>query len=176
MAKKRQPKMVNCRYPKCKFLHESTELLKEEATQGGKQKHYYHPDCFHTMQTVNEIRDLFIKEIDPTLTSKQIGTLVSTINNIIFSKKVGVDYLLFTLQYFIKYKPGALKYPAGLHYVIQDKDVKAAWEKEQKQKLREEIREQQKTITVNDEFILDSPESTFEYKPQKPKGFADILG
>ena len=172
---KSKVKMVHCRYPKCSMIHESTELKKDDAVQGGKQKNYYHPDCYHNMQTVNQIRDTFIKEINPAMTGKQIGVLVSTINNIIYSKGVDVDCLLFVMKWFIKYKPGALKFPQGLHYVIQDRDALAAWEKEKERKIKEEIREQQKAI-INDDFRLDLPEeATFKYKPQKAKSFEDIL-
>ena len=73
MGKAKAPKMVHCRYPKCMKLHESTELSKDDAVQGGKNS-YYHPDCYHMMQTVNKIRDTFIKEIDPTLTGKQANS------------------------------------------------------------------------------------------------------
>jgi len=53
MGKAKTPKMVHCRYPKCMKLHESTELSKDDAVQGGKNS-YYHPDCYHMMQTVNK--------------------------------------------------------------------------------------------------------------------------
>ena len=185
MAKKAKPKYVNCRYPKCHFLHETTELLKDEAVQGGKQRHYYHPDCLHTMQTVNKIRDLFIEKVDPLLTGKQIGMLVSTINNIVFSKKVDVDFLYFTVQYFINYKPGALKHPAGLHYIIQDKDVTAAWKKEQERKIRDEMKEklndlvaERGSFNANDVGEIggwEIPGPSFEYKSTR-KSFSSVLG
>lgn len=180
MAKKVKPKMVNCRYPKCHFLHESTELLKDEAVQGGKQKNYYHPDCYHTMQTVNKIRDLFYTEIDTTLTSKQIGSLVSTINNIVFTKGVDVDYLLFAVNYFIKNKPGALKHPPGLHYIIQDDEVKAAWKKEKDREIWEEMREKLNAMgninentagTIGGWSLLEP----VEYKSTR-KSFSSVLG
>lgn len=177
MAKQAQS-IVHCRYPKCTKLHETTELKKEDAIQT-KSKSYYHPDCFHTMQTVNEIRDLFCREIDPFLTGKQVGMLVSIINNMIFSKKIDVNYIKFALQYFIQNKPGALKYPGGLAYIVQDRDVVSAWNKEKQSKLREEIREQKKTVMVDDgldEFLLDQMDKPFDFKVKKTKGFGDILG
>ena len=167
-------KMVKCRYPKCKFLHESTELKKDDAVKGGKGSSYYHPDCYHTMQTVMEIRDLFVREIDPLLTGKQIGMLVSTINNIVLTKHVDVDYLEFALKYFIKYKPGALKHPGGLHYIIQSSEVSAAWKKLKEQKIKNEMKEQRALADVYDESGLNT-EPDFEYKPLKTKSFEDIL-
>lgn len=167
--------MVNCRYPKCKFLHDTTELLKDEAIQGGKQKYYYHPDCYHHMRTINEIRDLFINNINPLLTSQQIGQLVSVVNNMVFSKKIDVDYIKFALLYYINYKPNALKFPAGMHYIVQNRDVEAAWKKEQESKIKAEIREEMKsnneTTNIDDILLSDR----FQYTPPKPKSFADIL-
>ncbi len=175
MAKKIKPKYVNCRYPKCRELHDSTEILKSEAIKHGNG--YYHEDCLYTMLKVTEIRDLFYKEVNPLMTGKQIGELVSIVNHLIFKKDIKPDFILFALQYYIKYKPGSLNYPGGIAYIIQNKDVIAAWKKEQDRLVREEIRKQQKeTVAVDDEFKLDLPEKSFEYKPQKAKSFADILG
>lgn len=126
MAK--QEKMVRCRYPKCSKLHDSVELRREDAIEGGKGK-YYHPDCYHTLQTVLKIRDLFVTEINPIMTGQQIGALVSTVNNMVFGKGIDVDYIWFALQYFIKYKPGKLHQPHGMHYIVQDRDVVTAWKK-----------------------------------------------
>ena len=176
MAKKQQPEMVRCRFKQCCKLHDSQELKKEDAVQGG-MKYYYHPDCYYTMQRINTIRDLFKEKINPAITSQQIGTLVLTIYNIVFTKHVDVDYLLFAIQYFIKYKPGTLHQPFGLHYIIQDKDVVSAWEKQRQYEMREEIKNQQKTIMADDESLLDSfDDEPFKFKPQKMKSFADILG
>lgn len=177
MAKSKE-KLVHCRYPKCKNLHETTELNRDDAIQGGKS--FYHPDCYHTMQTVNAIRDTFIKEINPLLTRQQVGMLVSTINNIIFSKKIDVDQLKFTVDYFIKNKPGALKYPAGLHYIIQDKDAIAAWKKEQERKTKNELVEHmQKAISqVNFDIELDfeTDKNKCAYKQNNKSRFSSVLG
>ena len=182
MAKKNQPKMVHCRYPKCKFLHETTELLKDDAVKGGSKNSYYHPDCWHTMQTINQIRDTFVKEVNPMLTGQQIGQLVSIVNHMVFSKGISVEYIKFALEYYIKYKSGALKYPGGISYIVQNRDVEAAWKKQQEHIIREainkEIKERQEINNdpVDDIGGLLSTENTFVYKPQKSRSFADILG
>ena len=179
MAEKKN--LVHCRYPKCKYLHDSTNLLKSDAVQGGDKLFYYHPDCYHTMQSITKIRDLFVQHINPLMTSKQIATLVSTINNIVFNKGVDVDFLLFTVEYFINNKPGALKHPYGLHYIIQDKDVAAAWKKKQdkqiRQRMKEEIEKQAKkqAESVGDELNLDN-NTGFVYKPNNKSKFTSILG
>ena len=177
MAKKIKPEIVQCRYPQCKRLHESNKLLKDEAVQHS-EKGYYHKDCYHIMKTIIYIRDTFVEKINPLMTSKQIGTLVSTINHIIFDKHVDVDFLKFALDYFIQNKPGSLNYPAGLHYIVQNNEVSEAWRKLQDAEIMKKIRDQQKKqedeIDVND-FGSDIPDSSFTYKGNKPK-ISKILG
>lgn len=163
--------MVTCRYTQCDKLHDSKELPKSEAVQDGIK--YYHSDCYHTMQTVNKIRDLFIKEINPRVTGSQVASLLSTVYNIIFKKNVSVDFLEFALEYFIKYKPNKLNHPHGLHYIIQNRDVENAWKKQCEQRLKESIKKTAPTVVSNSDWL--QPESSFEYSPQKQKGFADIL-
>ena len=165
--------LVQCGYIKCNMLHKTKELTIEDSVMGGKK--YYHPDCYHMMQTINEIRDLFYHEIDPTMTGKQVGQLVSVINNMVYDKYIDVDKILFSLRYFIKYKPGKLRYPAGLAYIVQDKDVVSAWEREKQRKIKEEIKEEKNRLVL-DEFVgMDLSNVNWVYKPQKQKSFADIL-
>ena len=174
MARKQ---LVRCRYTKCDKLHDSKELNKEDAVMGGKSS-YYHPDCYHMLTTINYIRDRFIQEVNPLITSQQIGTLVATINNIVFSKGFDVDCLAFILDYYIKFKPGALQMPQGLYYIIQDREAMSAWKKYQEQKAHEEIKKELEEINKNDVGEIGSweiPSSDFKYKPQKPRSFADIL-
>ena len=168
-------KTVKCRFPKCSKLHDSTDLLKSEAVMGGN-KQYYHPDCYHVLQTVTQIRDTFVKDINPTLTAQQIGALVSIVYNLIFVKKVDVDFIKFALDYHIKYKPGVLKYPGGIHYAIQNNDVLNAWNKYKEQELRQKIKEEaaSKISSTNKSDDFDVSNS-FVYKPQSARSFADIL-
>lgn len=175
MAKKAKPKVVQCHYPKCSKLHESTSLPKEEAIQGGKQHNYYHPDCYHIMQTVCKIRDTFYKEVNPELTSKQIGQLVSIVNHMVLEKKIDVDFIFFSLLFFIKNKPGRLQFPAGITYIVQDRDVIKAWEEEQQKKLKREIEEQQKEFVPNEESIMDMPEVS-AIKNFGKKKISSVLG
>lgn len=173
-----KPKMVRCRYPKCKQMHETTELKKEEAVQSGKSS-YYHPDCYHTMQTINQIKDTFYKEINPLMTSQQIGTLMATINNIVFMKGVDVDFLKFALDYYIQYKPGALKYPGGLHYIVQNADVQSAWNKQQTQlikaELKSEIERHSENVELND-LMPGIPDVKQTYTPKSKSKFSNVLG
>lgn len=159
-------------------LHDSTELNKEDAVQGGSKNYYYHPDCFHTMKTINRVKDLFVKEINPALTAQQIGMLMSTVNNIVFTKGIDVDMVLFALEYFIRYKPGALRYPAGLHYIVQDKDVIDAWQKEKDRRLRQEIKAQMSNLVQEDEGEsgLNLGKNTVIYKSNSKSRFSTVLG
>ena len=172
-------KLVHCRYPKCKFLHETTELNKDDAVCGDGKNSYYHPDCYHTMRTVNYIRDTFVKQVNPMLTGPQIGQLVSIVNNMIFSKGIDANYILFALQFFIKNKPGALKYPGGIAYIVQNRDVEEAWKKAQRIKLQAEIREKQKEEmeSVNDvgHPTIELPNNA-TYKSQNKSRFSSVLG
>lgn len=171
MAKKTEPP-VKCRYPKCHMLHDSTAMDKKDAVMYGKSNSYYHPDCLHTMLTVTAIRDKFIREINPLLTGQQIGLLVSTINNLIFDKGVDVDYIEFALDYMIKYKQGKLKHPQGLHYIVQDHDIEAAWKKKQEAMVKKEMAEKLKAEHGAPD---ESGGRTFVYKRSEPVGFQDIL-
>ena len=113
------------------------------------------------------------------MTGQQVVQLVSIANNMVFSKGIEVDLILFALNYFIKYKPGKLKYPGGIAYIVQDKDVISAWEKEKQKKIREEIREQQKTMKIDDELQFDLPDlldNTTVYKPKNKSKFSSVLG
>ena len=123
---------------------------------------------------LRQIRETFVKEINPLMTGSQIGTLSAMVNNIVFDKKVDPEFLRFALDYFIKYKPGKLHQPAGLHYIIQNKDVIAAWNKENERKLREQINTMKAQQQIDDN--MDDNPNAFIYKPQKQFGFDDILG
>ena len=175
--------MVHCRYPKCSKLHETTELKREDAIEGGSKGTYYHPDCYHIMQTVNQIKNIYYHEVNPTSTGKQIGQLVSITNNMVFDKKIDVDLILFAVKYFVKYKPGKLRYPGGIAYIIQDKDVVSAWEKEKRQKLKEEIKaavnQSDKDLqSVEDFSFLTEPveDNKSTYKPSNKSRFSNVLG
>lgn len=175
---KQEEKLVRCRYKYCNKLHETVELKKDDAVIGGNS-FYYHQDCYHIMNTVKEIRDLFIQNINRFMTRQQIGALVNTIHNIVFGKNVDIDYLKFALQYFIKNKPGSLKQPYGLHLIIQNSDVAAAWEKRQERIIRNELQKkfdeyQEEKKGDNSDWNL--PDITTTYKPSTKSRFSSILG
>lgn len=148
---------VKCRYSSC--LHDTKELDKEEAVKVGSQ--YYHKDCYETKEQIKEIIDLFVKNVNPNPVYAQ---LQAVIKQIVFTRGIGSEYLLFGLKYYIKNKI-PLSYPQGLYYVVQNKDVKNEYEKSKAKAI--------KSIEVN---IEETNGNYFEYKPKKQKGFADIIG
>jgi hypothetical protein len=172
MAKKDPADIVKCRFSKCLKIHDTNELRREDAVSTGKNgSYFYHPDCYHLSQTISKIRDVYFEQVNPLMTNTQIKTLVNVINKIVFDKKVDADYLLFALETYIKYKKKDLNVP-GLYYIIQDKDIKKAWEKKQEREIRERLKEELQN--EKDYEMLDLSTSD-KYNPQKQRSFADIL-
>lgn len=179
MAKKEAPQIVRCRYPKCRNLHESNELLKNEAFWDGKGR-YYHPDCYHIMQTTITIRDLFCQKVNRLLTGPQVGQLISTIHNLVFKKGLDIDYVLFAVEYMIKNKPGKLRFPAGLYYTVQDKEILNAWNKIKEAKIRQEMKEAFSDINVDDvgeigEWTI-GEETPNTFKSNNNSRFSRVIG
>ena len=146
---------VKCRYSNCPY--ENKELNKEDAVKSGNM--YYHSDCFKTKEEIKKIIDLFVTHINPNPVYAQ---LQSTIKNIVFTKKLGSEFLLFGLQYYINHKI-PLNYPQGLYYVVQNKEVIDAYNKLKVRAINK--------VTE----IIESNDTEFVYVPKKSGGFADIL-
>ena len=90
--------------------------------------------------------------------------LQAVIKNIVFTKKVSSEFLLFGLRYYVKNKLN-LNYPQGLYYVIQNKDVKAAYAKMKAEPAKKAA------IDLSEP----STEISFTHRPAKAKSIADIL-
>jgi hypothetical protein len=146
---------VTCKYSSC--LHDSKELNREDAVKSGNS--YYHSDCYKTKEDIKTIIDLFKNHINPNPVYSQ---LQSVIKNIVFTKGLGSDFLLFGLQYYIEHKI-PLNYPQGLYYVIQNKNVIDAYNKSK-------LKDIKKNIEIKEET-----NSEFQHIPVKNNGFADIL-
>ena len=153
-----EDKKVKCRYQFCQ--HKNRELDKSKAITKGSG--YFHEDCARTQDQIKEIVDLFVKHINPNPVFTQ---LQSVIKNIVFSRGLGSDYLLFGLKYYIEHNI-PLNYPQGLYYVVQNKNVAAAYKqaqiKKEKQEYKIEIKEEGKS-------------TQFTYNPVQQKSLADIL-
>ena len=140
----RNQSTVTCKYSGC--LHPEKTLDKEQAIKSGNS--YYHPDCFQTKE-----------DIKP---NPLYSTLQSVIKNIVFTKGLGSDFLLFGLQYYIDHKI-PLNYPQGLYYVIQNKQVLDAYNKSKVKNMKNNIE------------IKEDSGSEFTHVPIQNKSFADII-
>ena len=146
---------VMCKYANC--LHDSKEINREDAVKKGSS--YYHADCLQTQKDIKEIIDLFKNKINPNPVYSQ---LQSVIKNIVFTKGLGSEFLLFGLRYYIEHKI-PLNYPQGLYYVIQNKEMISSYNK-------------QKAVAVKQSVeIKEETDTSFTHVPTKTKGFADIL-
>lgn len=164
---------VKCRFSKCKCLHESDVIPKSEAVRDGRL--YYHPDCFHVKGIANDIKKIFCEEINPLITAEQVKQLYSVVYNIILTKKVDPDFLKFAVEYFARYKKGALKYPGGINYIIQDKEVTSKWAQFNRTKVAKEIRKEQNEILDDEDYSFDLPDTT-EFKANNQSKFSSIMG
>lgn len=148
---------VKCRFSGCEHLHETKDIPKEEAVKSGNS--YFHKDCYQTKEDIKEVIDLFKNNINPNPVYSQ---LQSVIRNIVFNKKLGSDFLLFGLKYYIEHNI-TLNYPQGLYYVIQNKDVINAYNKEKTKNIK-------KNVEIKDEV-----DTHFTHIPIKNNSFADII-
>lgn len=151
----RESESVICRYKKC--LHDNKEISKNNAVKKGSS--YYHSDCLQTQEEIKEIVDLFKNKINPNPVYSQ---LQNVINNIVFTKGLGSNFLLFGLKYYIDHRI-PLNYPQGLYYVIQNKDVIIEYGKTKAKTVKQAVE------------IKDESELKFNHIPSKANGFADIL-
>lgn len=146
-----------CRFNHCK--HETKEINKDEAVKIGAA--YYHEDCAKNKKNIELTIKLFETYIN---TNPVYSQLRAVINNILFTKNVDSDFLVFALQYYIDHKI-PLRYPQGLYYVIQNADAKQAFDKKASEKF--------KNVKID---LSATKENEFTHKTIKQKSFADILG
>ena len=147
--------IVKCRYTNC--LCDSKDVDKEDAVQVGKQ--YFHKECYKTKTEIQEIVKLFSEKINKNVIYSQLN---SVIKNIVFTKKLGSEFLLYGLKYYINHKI-PLNYPQGLYYVIQNKDVIKTYNDLT-------VKEMKKSF-----YIEEDKDNGFKYIPNKSKGFGDII-
>lgn len=148
-------KQVKCRYSKC--LHNGELIDKDKAVK--IDKCYYHPDCYKIKEDIQEIVKLFKENINPNVVYSQLHKVI---NNIVFDKGETSDFLLFGLQYYIK-NHIPLRYPQGLYYVIQNKEVNKQYQRYNLSTLSSRIE------------IKENIDHHFTYIPIKEKTIADII-
>lgn len=157
----RNQSTVTCKYSGC--LHPEKTLDKEQAIKSGNS--YYHPDCFQTKEDIKKIIDLFKNHINP---NPVYSTLQSVIKNIVFTKGLGSDFLLFGLQYYIDHKI-PLNYPQGLYYKYPTLVYFVLHSK-----VLADNKSKVKNMKSNIEIKEDSG-SEFTHVPIQNKSFADII-
>lgn len=147
---------MRCSYKYC-FCEDNEEMVKN-----GTWK--YHQECLDTKNDIAEIAQLFQEKINSNVVYPQ---LYGVINNIVFQKGVTTKFLKFGLEYYIDHRI-KLNYPAGLYYILQNREVQNAWDKAQVVKIKQKMKE-----NVDDDMAL--LESDFTYKPTKQKTIGDIF-
>lgn len=161
---------LKCRFSKCSCLHDSPDVERDEAVKEEKdgRNYYYHPDCYEIKTKVTKFKDYFLEKINPDLAKKQTATLLSILYVLIFEKGIEPDFIGYSLAYMAKYRPGKLKFPGGLYYVVQDKDILASWEKNKSAKLQRELSKEKELFKQsqidNFEFNLPDDNNKIEYK------------
>ena len=154
-------------------------IPRQEAIQDGK--YYYHPDCFHIRTVIKDIIEEFKTEINPLLTKAQIIQLYTVLYNIFFDKGVDADFVKFAVDYYAKYKKGALKYPAGINYIIQKDEVKDAWNRYKEAQIRDKLRREleqttsQQTTDSNNDYSLPDIQTIAPNKNKRGK-FSSVIG
>ena len=146
---------MKCAYNKCKF---NGEVEKDEAVILNKK--YYHAECLKEKQNKEEIRKIYLEYINPAETMKLLN---SAISNLVDVKKIDSNFLLFVVQQVIK-KKMKINSPMGLHYYINNQNIKELWQLAQ-------MKAQKQTINLEN---IKSDEVIFEYKPQNNSNWGKI--
>lgn len=148
---------MKCAYSRC-FCEEKSLDDEDVVIINNKR---FHSQCYSVREDINQIKILFHDHINENVVWTQ---LINVINTIIFEKGCTAGFLLFGLKYYIEHKI-PLNYPAGLFYVVQNKDVKREWDRLQANEIKKQMI--QNTTVDNGQ--------QFTYKPIKTRGIGDLL-
>jgi len=147
---------VKCRYAHCK--HDGEKIRRDEAIKVGAA--YYHPDCYAEKEKLHEIEKYYIEHFDM---SPIMSMLRKTINNIIFTKKMDPDYVIYAMKY-AKTNHIPVRNPAGLYYITKDWKIETEWEKHLEKKNQAKVAKM--------EFKVEDDLKPVEgYGAQKANGF-----
>jgi hypothetical protein len=122
---------MKCRYKYCRY---GGEVKKDEAI---KDNGYYHKECYKEKEIKAKIRKLYIENIDKTVVYKVLNSVITDIVN---TKNIDAEYLLFVVEYIIKHDM-KINYPYGLHYYINNKNIKQAWRKRNEILLKQQLQD-----------------------------------
>lgn len=155
-------KTYKCAFKHCK--HESCEISQDDAVRVGNR--YMHLDCSKISENIIKVRDYYFENISKTVVMKQ---LVSVINNLVFTKGIDSEYLLFSLTHAVSANI-PVKSPYGLHYLVDNQRIKALWEKKKASEIAEEIKRD--ANSDNEEPVRFTG---FNYSSSDKSGFGGIL-
>lgn len=148
-----------CKYIYCKY-NDKVHIDTEPFVKG--KDGFYHEDCYKEKADIQLFRSLWCENINSTVVFSDLNKMLS---ELISKRGISVDYLLFVLQYVID-NHCKLNYPAGFRYYIDNKDIKAAYEKKNRKLIP------QSKFVANDDNN-NSPKFSVN---KKPSGFSSILG
>ena len=151
-------KQYKCGFSHC--AHADGKVTEDEAVKIGTR--YWHRDCYELSELIKEIRDNYLENIS---SSAVVSFLNKVINDIVFGKKLenkkvstaqsnleAARYLLFAVEYAIKHSIPITHVP-GLYYLIDNKNIKKAYEKENEIKIQKEMKKQMKKVEIESKPI-----------------------
>jgi hypothetical protein len=110
---------MKCGYTHCLF---NGEVDKDNAVKVGSR--YYHQECLKQKQDKDEVRKLYLEQVNPT---EVVKVLNAVINNIVDVKKVNAEFLLYALRHAIQNK-FTFHNSAGLYYIINNSYIKKQYQ------------------------------------------------
>lgn len=149
--------------PECQYTHcKNKEIADEDLIMYRGKPH--HRQCYEDILNIRDIKQQYIDHISSTVVQKLLGKVV---NDIIFTKKVPSDFFLYAIKFAINNKI-KINSPMGLHYIVDNNQIKDAYRKTQADKVRKEI-----VVNISYE---NKEEVIFTAKPNISNGgFGDIL-
>lgn len=109
-----------CGYSHC--FHNGQKVKLSEAVKVGNK--YYHWDCAATKQEIDDIRHIYLDEIDNTAS---FPILSRVLNDLVFKYDMDIDYIRFAVTYYADYHI-KIKSPFTLLYLRNNDFMKRKWE------------------------------------------------
>ena len=158
---------MKCRWTHCKH---GGEVDKDDAVKVGSA--YYHKDCYAEKEAIQNIINLYHEKVDPRPIESYLR---GTVNSLIYKDKYSAEFLLYAFRYCLN-SGWTFNHPAGLRHAVKNVNAKKAWDKEQEKKVQAALKEKQKTVLVNNEFVLDLPTGGSSYVNNSRSKFESVLG
>lgn len=158
--------MAKVKFPKkCKCSHctHPNGIINEDDDYIRRSTAYFHKDCRDKMDAIQRIIDLSLEIIGQDVCVQ--SHLRKVINTIVYDRGNSVEYFEFALNYAKTHNQRGLKVtnPNGLYYLIQNQNVRKAWDKLQEANVNH--------ISFDD--CISEAETSFSYKPTSER--EDIL-